>query len=41
MTRRLLMAVLAVVAVAYIALFLLFSAWVLCFLPFDVPGVHC
>jgi hypothetical protein len=35
------MAAAVVVMVAYIAYWLLFSAWLLCFLPFNVPGVHC
>jgi hypothetical protein len=34
-------AVAGVVVVVYIAFWLLQSAWVWCFLPFDVPGVHC
>ena len=35
------MAAATLVVVAYIALYLALTAWVLCFLPFDVPGVHC
>jgi hypothetical protein len=34
-------AVAAVVAIAYVAIFLALGAWILCFLPFDVPGVRC
>lgn len=38
---RLLMAAATVFVVVCIALWLALSAWVVCFLPFDVPGVHC